>query len=145
MDGSHGGGCAAKLDPVNKSEPVVQYRCGLWLKGRGAGGACGHVLGQGYALSIAPFMAPLFEGGRDVSVLIVLEHAVQWVVASLGAGAAQGDPSLGQTPLQLSGSSEPSPVGPGYASLSLHLPGDVTACRSPAGCTGSAHKGFNGR
>lgn len=134
-----------KLVPFNKPEPVVQYRCGLWLKGRGAGGACGRVLGQGYTtLSIPPFMAPLCEDGRDASVLAVLEDAVQWVVASLGAGAAQGGPSLGQTPLQLSGSSELFPGGPGCASLSLHLPGDLTAHRSSAGCTGSAHKGFNG-
>lgn len=56
----------------------MQYRCGLWLKGRGAGGACGHVLGKGYTtLSIPPFIAALCEGGRNASVLAVLEDAVQ--------------------------------------------------------------------
>lgn len=76
MGCSHG--CAGKLVPVNKPELGVQHRCGLWLKGRAAGGACGDVWGEGYStLSIPPFTAALCEGGRDASVLPVLEDAVQ--------------------------------------------------------------------
>lgn len=53
-------------------------------------------------------------------------------MTSLGAGAGCGDPSLGQTLLQGSGSRELSPVGPGCAGPSLHSSGDLRAPTLPA-------------
>ena len=135
---------------------------GLWLEGRGAGEACGHALGQD---ALRPYILPSLyssAGGTWQWVLAMLQlwpcwrrlctreaarpHLlpVQQAMASLGAGMGHGDPSLGQTLLQVSGSRELSPVGPGCASPSLHLSGDPIAPRSPACCTDIAHKGFNG-
>lgn len=47
-------GCAGNLVLVDKPEPVVQYRCGLWLKGRGEGRGLWACFGSGLHYPFLP-------------------------------------------------------------------------------------------
>lgn len=148
---------------TNPSPWCMQFRLadGVWLEGRGAGKACGHVLGQGafHPCILPSLYSSAGERGQWVLAMFQLwpwcapgkQHSCTfsslcskpwlfWVLVQ-----DMETPSLGQTLLQLSDSRELSPVGPGYASPSSHLSGDLVAPRSPACCTDITHKGFNGR